>query len=313
MIWLDPYNPLVVLGVGAALGCSLIFLLSSLPVLRRPTLTDRLEPYLQHHVPESTLLNPPSDHAAGILVLVTEPLRRLVRWLAARLGSSDSISARIAKLSRGSVEQFRAMQVVCSAGGVAAGTLLSVGIASVRGFHPAAMLGLMTTGAVAGYLLADWWLTQRVKQRQERILTEFPTVAELLALSMTAGESALGALERVSRRTQGELSLELRRALADARTGSTLIEALDAMARRIGVTGVSQFVDGIAVAVNRGSPLADVLRAQATDVRDAGRRRLLETGGRKEVAMLVPVVLFVLPVTVVFAVYPSILVLNVSP
>jgi tight adherence protein C len=61
----------------------------------------------------------------------------------------------------------------------------------------------------------------------------------------------------------------------------------------------------MAIAVQRGTPLADVLRAQATDVREMGRRTLLEAGGRKEIAMLVPVVFLVLPVTVIFALFPG--------
>jgi len=44
------------------------------------------------------------------------------------------------------------------------------------------------------------------------------------------------------------------------------------------------------VATERGTPLVDVLHAQAADVREAGRRELLETGARKEVLMMVPVV-----------------------
>jgi tight adherence protein C len=66
------------------------------------------------------------------------------------------------------------------------------------------------------------------------------------------------------------------------------------------------------VAVERGTPLADVLRAQAMDVREAGRRRLLEIGGRKEIAMMVPVVFLILPVTVVFALYPGFVTLTVT-
>ena len=42
--------------------------------------------------------------------------------------------------------------------------------------------------------------------------------------------------------------------------------------------------------LERGTPLTEVLRAQAADVREAGKRRLLEAGGRKESAMMVAVV-----------------------
>ena len=42
-------------------------------------------------------------------------------------------------------------------------------------------------------------------------------------------------------------------------------------------------------------------------LREAGKRRLLEAGGRKEIAMMVPVVFLVLPVTVLFALFPGLI------
>ena len=42
-------------------------------------------------------------------------------------------------------------------------------------------------------------------------------------------------------------------------------------------------------------------------MREARRRNLLEIGGRKEIAMMVPVVFLVLPVTILFALYPGFL------
>jgi tight adherence protein C len=71
-------------------------------------------------------------------------------------------------------------------------------------------------------------------------------------------------------------------------------------------------VDGIVIAVERGTPLADVLRAQAQDVREAGRRAVMEQGGKKEIAMMIPVVFVVLPVTVLFAIYPGVAFLKLS-
>ncbi len=137
------------------------------------------------------------------------------------------------------------------------------------------------------------------------MLAEFPTVAELLALAVGAGEGAVGALDRVCRLSQGELADELRRALADARAGANLPTALQGLADRSGLASLRRFVDGVVIAVQRGTPLADVLRAQAQDVREEGRRTLMEAGGRKEIAMMVPVVFLILPVTVLFAVFPG--------
>ncbi len=58
--------------------------------------------------------------------------------------------------------------------------------------------------------------------------------------------------------------------------------------------------------MQRGTPLAEVLRAQAQDVREDSRRTLMEQGGKKEILMMIPVVFLILPVTVLFAVYPGI-------
>ena len=89
------------------------------------------------------------------------------------------------------------------------------------------------------------------------------------------------------------------------RTGTPVARAFDDLAARTGLPVVARFAEGLAIAVERGTPLADVLHAQAADVREAGRRALIEAGARKEVLMMVPVVFLVLPVTVVFAFWPG--------
>ncbi|MGB4837012.1 MAG: type II secretion system F family protein, partial [Nostocoides sp.] len=174
------------------------------------------------------------------------------------------------------------------------------------------LLWLTALGAMTGVVAWDQLLTRTVTRREQRMLAEFPTVAELLALAVGAGEGAVGALERVSRRSRGELATELGRCLADARAGANLPRALTGLAERTGLTSLSRFVDGVVVAVERGTPLADVLRAQAQDVREEGRRQLMETGGKKEISMMIPVVFLILPVTILFAAYPGFDFLNFS-
>jgi tight adherence protein C len=161
-------------------------------------------------------------------------------------------------------------------------------------------------------VIRDYQLARAVTARESRLLAELPTVAELLALSVSAGEGAVGALERVVRSTRGELSGELATTLADARSGTPLTLALERFADRSGLAGLARFAEGVAVAVERGTPLAEVLRAQAQDVRDQGRQALMESGGRKEVLMMIPVVFIILPVTVMFAAFPSLAVLQVG-
>jgi tight adherence protein C len=236
-----------------------------------------------------------------------------VRWVERISGGSGTVRRRLDQLGgRRTVDQFRAEQVICGILGAAAGAAIGGLTVLGRGLSAVPVIGLIVVGTLLGVLGRDLWLSHQVRRREHRILAEFPSVAELLALAVGAGEGPVAALERVARTGRGELSGELRRTVADVRTGMPVIDALSGLANRTTLPSLARFVDGLAVAVDRGTPLADVLRAQAQDVRELTRRRLMETGGRREIGMMVPVVFLVLPVTVLFAVYPGLAVLDVS-
>jgi tight adherence protein C len=222
-------------------------------------------------------------------------------------GGRTSVRRRLDALSADrSVEDFRVEQVLWGAAGVAAGALGVGALALVSGrLSVPALVALPLGGGLAGVLGRDRALSRQVSRRRDAVLAELPAVAELLALAVTAGEAPVGALDRVCRLTGGVLGHDLAAALGRTRSGLPLVRALEELRDRTGVPALARFVDGMAVALERGTPLADVLRAQAADVREARRRALLEAGGRREIAMLVPVVFGILPVTVVFALYPG--------
>lgn len=305
-------------GAGAALGLlcglGLLAMYAGLPMHRRPTLGDRVLPYLRDApLPSRLLADQPRGASVPWLVALDPALTGLGRRLARLLGGAASVRRRLVRAGRSSdVGRFRAEQVIWAAmgalGGIGVGTAAWVGHGT-SAIVVALMVGL---GAVGGALARDHALTRQVVRRERRMLAEFPTVAELLALAVAAGEGAVGALERVCRVSHGELVVELTRCLADARAGASLPDALQGLASRTGLPSLARFVDGMVVAVQRGTPLADVLRAQAQDARDAGRRAVMEAGGRKEIAMMVPVVFLVLPVTVIFAIFPGFALLQFS-
>jgi tight adherence protein C len=293
--------------LGLLFGTGLALAVAYAPPFRTPRLDDRLAPYLRDAPRPSRLLATrdtltPFPTLERLLAPVLADATAFAdRWL----GGAASLRRRLAQAGGGTTEEFRAEQVVWGAFGLLAGLGLSTLALLSGGASPAALVVLTFGLGLLGVLARDRALTRAVAKREERILAEFPTVAELLALAVTAGEGPVGALERVCRISRGELAAELRTALSDTRSGAGLVAALDGIAARTSLPVLARFVDGIAIAVERGTPLADVLRAQAVDVREAGRRRLLEQGGRREIAMLVPVVFLILPVTVVFALFPG--------
>lgn len=304
--------------LGAAGGAGLLLVLARVRAVGRTPLADRVLPYVRDLPQAGPRPAAPSPTATsplvGAAVAVYGPLlRRAADAVEKVLGGATSVRRRVERAGLDlTVHDVRVQQVVWGlvAFGVAAawGLLRTVG----GGGEVLAHALVCAAAFVTGVLARDTWLTSQVRDRERRIVAEFPTVAELLALSVAAGESPVGALDRVVRRSGGELSRELGRVLAEIRTGEPVAQAFDRLAATTGVPVVARFAQGIAIAVERGTPLADVLHAQAADVREAGRRELIETAARREVLMMVPVVFLVLPVTVLFAFWPGLVGLSLT-
>ncbi len=280
--------------------------------LRRPSLESRMVPYLRDLPQVHRRLTPdvgPSDSPTTAAAALLAPgLRRAAAALEQVMGGAAAIRRKLERSGADmTLEQFRISQVTWGVAGFCACAALGIVSSLHQPGHAVGWLIVSGVAGACGVILRDNQLSSDVRRREERILAEFPTVADLLALSVAAGEGATAALERVVRTCRGELSKDLSRVLAESRTGSSMSLALDGLAGRSGLPVVARFAEGFAVALERGTPLADVLHAQAADVREAGRRALIEAGARKEVAMMVPVVFLVLPVTVLFAFWPGLI------
>ena len=294
------------LGGAAALGI-LVAVLGS-PPLRRTSLADRIAPYLGDTPRPSRLLTgaPASGTSSAVVVLLRPVVRDIGRVIDRLLGGRQSVERRLAALgSDQTVDGFRVEQVLWGAIGAGGAVALALFAVFLGQSSPVALLLLIAVAAVSGVLARDWWLTREVDRQDREILAEFPVIAEMLALAVAAGEGPVGAIDRITRLAHGPLIDQLAGVLAAARSGTPLLTALGDLRDRTRLEPLARFLDGMAVAIERGTPLSDVLRAQAADARAVGKRELLESGGRREIAMMIPVVFLVLPVTIVFALYPG--------
>ena len=296
--------------LGALAGLGLVLALARVAAIRRPQLSVRVLPYLRDlpqigRTPALKVAASSTSAATGVF----GPLLRSGADAVERiLGGATSVRRRLERAGQDkTVHEFRIEQVTW--GLVAFVVAAGVGVLRTVADPSSAVSSLLVCALalVTGVVGRDNFLTSQVTRRERAILMEFPTVAELLALAVAAGESPVAALDRVVRRSGGELSRDLARVLAAVRTGEPVGAAFDRLAATTGIPLVARFADGIAIAVERGTPLADVLHAQAADVREAGRRELIEAAARKEIFMMVPVVFLVLPVTILFAFYPGVI------
>jgi tight adherence protein C len=298
---------------GVVLGVGLWSLVSLTPRLRKPRLRDRVAPYvLDISADARAFMQRRSVDPVPVLGTLFSPLlERLTRLLSSLLGGAEVTERRLRQSgSAWTIRQFRSQQAVWTVLGFAAGIGLAIATPAVRQAPFVVQLAVPVFFGMGAALSRDWLLQRAARRRVGRMSSELPTVLEFLTLSLSAGEGILDSLRRVSATSSGELSREFAGVVADVRTGLPLAPALHALSRRIQLPALTRCVDQVTGALERGSPLAEVLRAQAQDAREESKRGLLEAAGKKEVAMLVPVVFLILPLTVVFAIYPGIFVLQ---
>lgn len=297
---------------GGMLAAGLLCLLAALPRWRAASLTIRIAPYLRDVVADADMprgLLP----AAGMLPAGGRNLwRRAQQGFERMLGGGEALRKRLAQAGT-SVDPiaFRGRQLGWLLTGIGAGALAVIVLALVGRMSAPAVVIPILTGSFAAAIF-DMQLSVRATSRRTRLTDELPATLEFLALCLSAGEGFLDSLRRVAAVGSGELTAELQQVVLAAGTGSPLADALGEMSRRLQLPGLSRAIDQIVAALEHGAPLAGVLHAQAGDAREDAKRTLIEQAGRKEILMLLPLVFLILPLSVVFAVYPGLFILRLG-
>jgi tight adherence protein C len=148
---------------------------------------------------------------------------------------------------------------------------------------------------VAGFFLPDYWLITRIKARQKAILLAIPDVLDLLTISVKAGLGFDSALGKVVEKTEGPLTDEFRRALAEVRIGKPRREALKEMVGRTNVPALTNFIGAIVQAEQLGVAIANVLEVQSEQLRIERRQRAEEMAAKAPIKMLFPLVGCIFP------------------
>ncbi|MFT4137035.1 type II secretion system F family protein [Microbacterium sp.] len=290
---------------GSALACGILLAATRVPRWAAPSLQRRIAPYVRDVTDPGGLTPLAAPALAGAW------RDRLERMLTG-LGGAPTIARRLRRAGWSMyATAFRARQLAWALAGLLVGGAALVALTLAGRFSAAAVL-LPAMLAVIGAVLCDMRLARAARRRAARIEEELPTVLEFLGLCLAAGEGLLDALHRVGEVGAGELTDELRGAVLATRTGSNLRDALTALVRELDVAAVSRSIDHVVAAIDRGAPLAQVLQAQAADAREDAKRGLIEQAGRKEIVMLVPLVFLVLPLSVLVAVFPGIVMLRLG-
>lgn len=141
---------------------------------------------------------------------------------------------------------------------------------------------------------------------------ELVQIATLLGVAIDAGLSLVAALEAVIPRAKGPLASKFSKLLVALNMGGNLYDELAQLRSEEKRPALDELVVKLQVSLQFGTPLVDQLSMLVGTNRSLIATEQLAEAAKKENLMLLPLVFLILPITVVFALFPSIQYLNLN-
>jgi tight adherence protein C len=156
-----------------------------------------------------------------------------------------------------------------------------------------------------GYFGPDAILGGRAQRRQLAIQKALPDTMDLLTISVEAGLGFDAALAQVMRNVPGPLSQEIGRMLHEMQLGMSRVDSLRKLADRTDVDELRAWVLSMIQANRFGVGVANVLRAQARELRMKRKQRAERKAMQTPVKILFPLIFCVLPALFVVVMGPG--------
>jgi tight adherence protein C len=170
--------------------------------------------------------------------------------------------------------------------------------------------------AISDYAKQLNWINQLIRKitrtevKQTEINEELVSILQMLSIMVSAGESPMSAMKYVSKRSEGILPSLIKQSFMKYEDGRTLTQTLDFIATATGSSQVRRLTNSIQIAIHRGTPILEVLNNQVLALNKQINFNLMKLSGKSEITLLIPVVFLILPVSISFAIWPSIYGLN---
>ena len=139
---------------------------------------------------------------------------------------------------------------------------------------------------------------------------QFVDVTQVFALLLENGLPVSVAIRWLEPRLSGVWQRNFELLIHSLDLGGDLITELQDFANRIPLSEVYEFTQKLQFSIERGTPSAHQISQLSQSIQQQVFRGLIKQAGQNETKMLVPTVFLILPVTVLFAIYPSLLVLQ---
>ena len=170
--------------------------------------------------------------------------------------------------------------------------------------------------SVSDYAKQLSWLKQLIRKitgsyvKESEVNEELVNILQMLSIMISAGESPMMALRYISQRSVGYIPTLIKQSFSKYESGNNLTQTLEFIAAATGSSALRRLTNSIQIAIQRGTPILDVLNNQVQSLNKQINLALLKKSGKSEITLLIPVVFLILPVSISFAIWPSIYGLN---
>lgn len=131
----------------------------------------------------------------------------------------------------------------------------------------------MIFSALCGFGIGIVILNTIRSKKSAKFAEELPDVLNIIASSLQSGLSFTLALESVARESNGEVSLQMRRVLAEVQVGRNLIDSLQDVADRMDSQDFRWTISALTIQREIGGNLSDILTTTSEAIRGRGEIR----------------------------------------
>jgi tight adherence protein C len=137
-------------------------------------------------------------------------------------------------------------------------------------------------------------------------------VSRVFALLLENGLPVTVAFRWLTPRLSGQWNLQFDLLVRNLDLGADLIEELSELAVRMPIEELAELCQKLRVSIERGTPIAHQISNLSDSIQQQVMRELIRRAGQNETKMLIPTIFLILPVTVLFAIFPSLLLLQAN-
>lgn len=139
---------------------------------------------------------------------------------------------------------------------------------------------------------------------------QLAAVTNAFALLLENGLPVSVAMRWLQLRLSGPWREQFGLVVANLDLGADLVEELGELAKRVPLLELREFCQKLQLSIERGTPSAHQVSQLSESIQHQVIRNLIRRAGQNETKMLIPTIFLILPVTVLFAIFPSLLVLQ---